>query len=110
MTDSMEKMKRNGNEYNQIDCLILTSKSLTEFWNWKGIYLESNFLWVIKIMAEMNEMETNGLSNNNNDSEANDDGCDTMLDDPVVKIIRGFPNITDETIRKIKYKHPNTIF
>ena len=52
-------------------------------------------------MAGIEEPEINGGSNNNN-SEESDDGCDTAFDNPVLKIIRGFPNVTDETIRKIK--------
>lgn len=55
-------------------------------------------------MAEIIETHINGASNNNS-IEGSDDGCDIAFDDPVVKIIRGFPNVTDDTIRKIKYKH-----
>lgn len=53
---------------------------------------------------ERDEFQTNGASNNN-DSMDSDTVCDTAFDNPVVKIIRGFPNVTDETIRKIKYEH-----
>ncbi|XP_055322896.1 uncharacterized protein LOC129578409 [Sitodiplosis mosellana] len=52
-------------------------------------------------MAEIDEPQTNSVSNNNN-SEDSDDGCDTAFDDPVLKIIRGFPSVTDETIKRIK--------
>lgn len=55
-------------------------------------------------MAEIIETQINGASNNNS-IEGSDDDCDIAFDDPVVKIIRGFPNVTDDTIRKIKYKH-----
>lgn len=54
-------------------------------------------------MAEVDEkMHTNGISKG--DGNDSDDGGDTAFENPVIKIFRGFPNISDDTIRQIRFE------
>lgn len=53
-------------------------------------------------MADNNEIHTNGIvDGDGNDSD--DDGGNTAFENPVIKIFRGFPQVSDETISKIRF-------
>lgn len=53
-------------------------------------------------MADTNEIHTNGfVDGDGNDSD--DDGAITANENPVIKIFRGFPKVSDETILKIRF-------
>lgn len=56
-------------------------------------------------MAEIDEHRQNGITINNdsNNAEDSDDGDDTAFENPVMKFFRSFPNVSDNTIRKIQY-------
>lgn len=54
-------------------------------------------------MTEVNEkVHSNGISKS--DGNDSDDGGDTAFENPVIKIFRGFPNMSDETIRQIRFE------
>lgn len=83
-------------EYNQIGCLNLTSNSI----------VKSNRLriWFIieKKMNKIEETNNNGVNTNSEDSE---DGMDAAFENPVMKIIRGFSNVSHDAIRAIRFEH-----
>lgn len=61
-------------------------------------------------MAEPDEVYVNGGVENNDDNDDNDDTkvsdqfVDSACENPFVKFVRGFSNVPDESVRKMRFE------
>lgn len=90
-------MKHGENEYNQTHCFES---------NLKIVRYNSKVSSSGAEMAKLNDsFNSNGVAESVAvNSDGSENGTETAFENPVMKIIRGFPNVSDEVIRAIRYK------
>lgn len=90
LTFWMDGMKHTENESNQIGTLL-------------------NLRLVIGSQIEICLNQVENMNETNINCHRNDVGGDSLFENPVVKVLGGFPNVSIETIRKIRFVFCETI-